>query len=69
MPPKAFAVVCVALSFTWPRSVSRPGVPDADLELALRRLQAIRAMAPAPATLTVIDYLKPSSEKRLWGST
>lgn len=71
MPPKsAFAVACVALSVslaTAGAAAARP--PDAEIvELAFSAATcAIRAgSAPAPATLTVIDYSKPSTQKRLW---
>lgn len=71
MPPKsAFAVVCIALSIQLVTARAAAGRPlDAEIvELAFSAATcAVRAgSAPAPATLTVIDYSKPSTEKRLW---
>lgn len=71
MPPtSAFAVACVALSVSLATAGAAAARPlDAEIvELAFSAATcAVRAgSAPAPATLTVIDYSKPSTEKRLW---
>jgi hypothetical protein len=60
------AMVVVPLG-TVRANVERPIGPDV-LELAFGAVAcAVRAgTTPQPATLTVIDYSKPSTEKRLW---
>lgn len=71
MPPKsAILVACVALLVSLATAGAAAARPlDAEIvELAFSAATcAVRAgSAPAPATLTVIDYSKPSTEKRLW---